>query len=670
MNKLRLFHIIVAFGAAALFQLFTPWAHAADAGKQRAQSSYIIGDSIAYGLQLDGIEGKLQERLGGPSKVSYDGGRSITTPGNQIGKTAFESVEADQKFLSTADVIVIVLGMNAMEDDFDQRQQELIRKLKSIAPQAAYYWVDIGATVDIHAKVWNARNKMIYDNASRLGYSVISRYKAIFGPNANPMEIAGGKNFPGWADETGIGGRGNIHGYYPELTRAILAAVAPMAPPKPAVAAPIPPTATTAGAPGFSTYILGDSIAYGLGIDGIENKLRVNFGGVTRVNYDGGRSITGRGTQIQQSALEAIDADSQFIASADALILILGMSPSEVSFEDSQRVLIEKIRKVSPKVRIFWVDIGATVSTHAKFWSGRNKSIYKNADSLNYTVISRYKAIFGPTADPLNIKSGANFPGWENEGGLAGPGNIHGYYSELSDAVIRAIGAATGKPVKVKKVRTPVSVSHRYIPTCWVTHWRSGLHKERLALKMQTEFGGSTRISYDSGRSITTPGSHIKKSALESVDIDREHIAKANIIIISLGTNQNEESFGASQIQLMEKLKAIAPKAKYYWIDIGATISTQAAGWSARNKIIYDQAEPLGYSVISRYKAIFGPTADPLNITPGRNFPDMETEPGYGGPGNIHGAYPALTEVILDTISQHFGCITEKLAYSNHTAGQ
>jgi hypothetical protein len=660
MNKLRLFHIIVAFGAAALFQLFAPWAHAADAGKQRPQSSYIIGDSIAYGLQLDGIESKLQERLGGPSKVSYDGGRSITTPGNQIGKTAFESIVADQKFISTADVIVIVLGMNAMEDDFDQRQQELIRKLKSIAPQAAYYWVDIGATVDTLSIMLSSRNRMIYDNASRLGYSVISRYKAIFGPDANPLEIASGKNFPGWADEPGIVGKGNIHGYYSELTRAILTTVAPAAPAKPVVPAPIAPTENTASAPVFSTYILGDSIAYGLGKDGVENMLKVNFGGVTRVNYDGGRSITGRGTQIQQSALEAIDADSQFIASADALILILGMSPSEVSFEDSQRVLIEKIRKISPKVRIFWVDIGATVSTQTKFWSDRNKLIYKNANRLNYTVISRYKAIFGPTADPLNIKSGQNFPGWENEGGLAGPGNIHGYYSELSDAIVRAIGTATGKPVKIKKVRTACIRSPQIYTYLLGDSLAFGLHKDRLSLKMQTEFGGSTRISYDSGRSITMPGSHIKKSALESVDIDREHIAKANIIIISLGTNQTEESFGASQKQLMEKLKAIAPKAKYYWIDIGATISTQAAGWSARNKIIYDQAEPLGYSVISRYKAIFGPTADPLNITPGRNFPDMETEPGYGGPGNIHGAYPTMTEVILDTISQHLGCNTEK----------
>ena len=129
-----------------------------------------------------------------------------------------------------------------------------------------------------------------------------------------------------------------------------------------------------------------------------------------------------------------------------------------------------------------------------------------------------------------------------------------------------------------------------------------------------------------------------------SVDIDS-----------ALGTHQVESSFADSQRVLVKKLKLIAPQAAYYWVDIGATIAAQAAGWSARNKVIYDQAPELGYGVISRYKAIFGSDADPLNIQAGRNFPDCPDERGYGSPGNVHGAYPELATAILEKLAQPAG---------------
>ena len=179
----------------------------------------------------------------------------------------------------------------------------------------------------------------------------------------------------------------------------------------------------------------------------------------------------------------------------------------------------------------------------------------------------------------------------------------------------------------------------------------SGLQLAGLEAQLQTELGGPARINFDGGRSITTPGSQIKKSALESVGADKDQIARSGVIIIVLGMNLTEKSFTDSQQVLMTRLKTLAPKARYFWVDIGATVSTHAALWSARNKIIYDNADPLGYQVISRYKAIFGPEADPLNITPGLVFPGMVTEEGYTGPGSVHGAYPELTEVILDTLS-------------------
>ena len=194
-----------------------------DATKRR--TSYILGDSISYGLKLDGLEARLQETLGGSSRISFDSGRSITAPGHQINKSALESIDVDRAFISSASVIVIVLGTNQLETSFVQSQQQLLQRLKAVAPQATYYWVDIGSTMSNQVDGWNARNKTIYDNAKPLGYTVISRYKAIFGPAADPLQIKPGQNFPNLPTERGYGGVGNIHGAYAELSAAILAAV-------------------------------------------------------------------------------------------------------------------------------------------------------------------------------------------------------------------------------------------------------------------------------------------------------------------------------------------------------------------------------------------------------------------------------------------------------------
>lgn len=419
-------------------------------------------------------------------------------------------------------------------------------------------------------------------------------------------------------------------------------------------------------APSSVAYILGDSIAYGLHLDGFEAKFSKIFGGTVKISYDGDRSITTAGAQIKQSGLDSVLADKDFIAKADTIVVILGMNVYEASFVDSQRQLLESLRLYAPKARYFWVDIAATTSTHAEIWSGRNKLIYDNAKKLDYSVISRYKAIFGPTANPLKITPGINFPGWESEPGLGGPGNIHGYYAELGQEILYAISPSAAVAAQlVKPTRVPckpATLSNIYVLGDSVAF---GLLKERLGPKLSTEFGSVTRFNFDSGRSILTPGTQTRKSALEAVEKDRDFIAKSDAIILSLGTNQLEESFTEAQATLLSQLRGIAPKAKYYWIDIGATMSNQAVGWSLRNKTIYQKAAELGYSVISRYRSIFGSDADPMNITPGLNFPDMEDEPGFGGKGNIHGAYKPLAETILDTIAVDYGCLKAAAVTTN-----
>lgn len=93
-------------------------------------------------------------------------------------------------------------------------------------------------------------------------------------------------------------------------------------------------------------------------------------------------------------------------------------------------------------------------------------------------------------------------------------------------------------------------------------------------------------------------------------------------------------------------------------MDIAATMSTYAQAWSERNRMIYGNADALGYRVISRYQAIFGPNADPLNIRSGWVFPGMVSEPGYGGEGSIHGHDITLAEAIVDALLADLDLIT------------
>jgi hypothetical protein len=177
-----------------------------------------------------------------------------------------------------------------------------------------------------------------------------------------------------------------------------------------------------------------------------------------------------------------------------------------------------------------------------------------------------------------------------------------------------------------------------------------GLARDRLILRMRKRFGVSMQINFDAGRSITQPGLQSKTSALEGVEKDAAVIAQARVVVVILGTNQTEASFANSQQALLWRLRDLAPQADYFWVDIGATVATQAASWSERNRLIYDNAASLGYRVISRYRAIFGPQADPLAIEPGQNFPGIPTEEGYGTPGNVHGAYPQLAQAVVQAL--------------------
>lgn len=229
-------------GVPAPSQPVSPPAPVAPAAPQPAeaapapvtQSTYILGDSIGEGLHQDGLEQKLQVKTGGAVVIDYDSGRSITQPGTEKHQSALTAVDSDQEAIKSATNIVIELGTNPTDDPFADNFTALITKMKTLAPQAHFYVVDIGATRSNTVETWNQRNKVIYDNAGSMGYTVISRAKALFGNNTDPTNLPVGADIPGSSD--------HVHGGYDQLAQAIVNSLPskPAAPPP--EAKPMPPT--------------------------------------------------------------------------------------------------------------------------------------------------------------------------------------------------------------------------------------------------------------------------------------------------------------------------------------------------------------------------------------------------------------------------------------------
>lgn len=189
-----------------------------------------------------------------------------------------------------------------------------------------------------------------------------------------------------------------------------------------------PTTNNSAGAATGNTYIVGDSISTGLHSINLEEQLSKVTGGATNINHDSGRSITKPGTEIKTSGLQAVENDKEQIKGAKNIIVVLGTNP-ENPFEQNLKTMMGNLKALNPGAQYYWVDIGATRSDLATTWSGYNQIIYNNAATQGYTVISRYKALFGQDKDPLNIDSSLKIPGSAD--------NVHGGYQQLADEMVR-----------------------------------------------------------------------------------------------------------------------------------------------------------------------------------------------------------------------------------------
>lgn len=175
-------------------------------------------------------------------------------------------------------------------------------------------------------------------------------------------------------------------------------------------------------------YIIGDSYAQGLKINGIENKLQNAGYTVSGYNADPGRSISRPGNNIKTSGLQALEQDSSIIQSSGTALVVLGTN-GDIS-KDSISEFMNKLKSYNSNIRTFWVNINYIKNGKQADVQERNKIIANNASELNYSIVDWYAATKNDTAKYLDVPDNEIHP------------NTLGY-STLIDLTLSNIGSGT-----------------------------------------------------------------------------------------------------------------------------------------------------------------------------------------------------------------------------------
>lgn len=145
---------------------------------------YVLGDSLTVGMKE---KGALQEKL------EQKGWQNVTiqaTNGYNIADS-LAKVDEDTAKVSQAGTIVVALGTNR-DADFQARLIELINKLKTMAPDATIYWLNVytpdGPYLDGGVAENNRVNRIIEEQSAELGFNVIDwETEATANPNLYPF---------------------------------------------------------------------------------------------------------------------------------------------------------------------------------------------------------------------------------------------------------------------------------------------------------------------------------------------------------------------------------------------------------------------------------------------------------------------------------------------------
>lgn len=105
---------------------------------------YMVGDSITVRAENE-LKSAFTKK--GANKVTIDGSvnRSITQAGDSRGHTTsgFEAVALGEKAIKNADAVVVALGTNQRDPDFEGSVEDLAKDIERINGDAIIYWVNV-----------------------------------------------------------------------------------------------------------------------------------------------------------------------------------------------------------------------------------------------------------------------------------------------------------------------------------------------------------------------------------------------------------------------------------------------------------------------------------------------------------------------------------------------
>lgn len=137
-------------------------------------SVYMLGDSITVRAK-DDLDAAFQAK-NAQDYINASVSRSITKPGVTDGfKTSgLDAVDGDKDRIKNAGTVIVALGTNQRDADFEASIKNLVNKIKSINPNANIYWVDVfsqGSSPNLVDR--GSINSSIKSLADSLGYTVI-----------------------------------------------------------------------------------------------------------------------------------------------------------------------------------------------------------------------------------------------------------------------------------------------------------------------------------------------------------------------------------------------------------------------------------------------------------------------------------------------------------------
>lgn len=137
-------------------------------------SVYMVGDSITVRAK-DDLDSAFKSKNISPY-INASVNRSITQPGTDAGfqTSGLNAVAGDTDRIKNAGAVVIALGTNQRDSDFNSAIKDMVNKVKGINTNAKIYWVNVFSEGKGTTKLDRTGiNKSISDLSSSLGYTVI-----------------------------------------------------------------------------------------------------------------------------------------------------------------------------------------------------------------------------------------------------------------------------------------------------------------------------------------------------------------------------------------------------------------------------------------------------------------------------------------------------------------